>query len=265
MEEKNKWLNPFFAFISYFFIMIIFSNIIYLVLLNGIIPGELNDEYYLLRNIITNFTSYTLIIIIFIILLKNFYQNEFRKFKEKAVFCILVGLGGWIGMILLNIILNIILNIAGTSENQQAIEMMFDYPLLIIPMVVIGAPIIEETVFRGIIFRSIKNLKLPYKLNLIFAFILSSSLFGLIHVLSAFLTTNDVNELILGIPYIAMGFMLTLVYYITNNIYASIFTHFLQNTLATIAILLMKLFQDFIPSDSLTVVYKVVLTILHLK
>ena len=108
-----------------------------------------------------------------------------------------------------------------TSVNQAAINSL---PVWFsMPLAVIWAPIVEETVFRGVVRRFIKN-------DTAFI-IISAILFGLIH------TTNEVNlfnKIIMAIPYGTLGGYLAYMYAKSKNIMSNISAHCIHNLIASL-------------------------------
>ncbi|HEY8364362.1 MAG TPA: type II CAAX endopeptidase family protein [Haloplasmataceae bacterium] len=245
---RNDVPKKLFMFIFYCLTMYLLSSgialLIYVILLR-MYPNNPNNYTFTIT--LTNLLCYALMVFVFLFATHDYLAQEFSAFKSRFFKFLGIAIGGYI----LNIILSSIiqgflasLDIIRESQNQQAIEETFKYPILAIPVVLIGAPIVEELVFRGIIFNFASNLKLPKKLNIVLAFVLSSTLFGLIHVFSAFLSSHDYTELLLGLPYIAAGFSLTLVYYKTNNLIVPMLMHFIQNFISVIVILLIDMFPQ---------------------
>lgn len=135
-----------------------------------------------------------------------------------------------------NFIMNIlILFIHGnnTSGNQALVETGFSlFPVLYAFTAVIFAPIVEEILFRGVLYqelRSEKNYWLPV--------VISSLSFGLIHTLPLFLMSNDSSEFLFLIVYSIMGYLMTRAYEKTGTIWASIGVHFMNNLIATLVLL----------------------------
>lgn len=86
--------------------------------------------------------------------------------------------------------------IGANTENQAALEQLGMSPLLLIVLTAIAAPIVEETVMRGLILGRVFN-------NSYLGVILSSLLFGLLHI-----PTNIGSWIIYG----GMGLVLAVVY-----------------------------------------------------
>lgn len=115
------------------------------------------------------------------------------------------------------------------SLNQQAIErsLLSSTGILMILMTVIFAPVLEELVFRKSMFRFFKNQYV--------AMVVSSLIFGLIHVTSETHILDFITNLI---SYSASGFALGYVYIRNkNNVWSSILVHAVANAVSIIIIL----------------------------
>lgn len=137
-----------------------------------------------------------------------------------------------IGNILSNFLSTVVRNFSNTKEiislNQFYINKILNSSsayLMIVPTVIL-APIIEELVFRKAFFSLFKND--------IVALIVSSLVFGLIHVSGESGIYLLVNLIIYAIPGFALGFV-----YLKNNknIYPVIFVHALTNLISVLAVL----------------------------
>ncbi len=118
-----------------------------------------------------------------------------------------------------------------TATNQTNLMTTFgNKPLYIILLACIYAPITEELLFRGI-FRKIFNNKWLF-------IILCGVTFGALHVVDDF---QSIKELLYILVYSSLGIFLSSVYYKTNNLWTNIYFHFIQNTLAVLAMILLSL------------------------
>ena len=125
-------------------------------------------------------------------------------------------------------IVSAILAKQGASVNQTTVEAL---PLLVsLPLAIIYAPIVEESLFRGCIRRFIKNDKV--------FMIVSAIVFGLLH--TAFSEATLYNVIVVALPYAAMGYFLAFLYAKTNNICTNMAFHAFQNTLAMILTIILK-------------------------
>ena len=119
------------------------------------------------------------------------------------------------------------------SINQQLIEIMASAdPSSMIFIAVFLAPVVEELVFRVIIFRTARPL------GRVAACIISAAAFGFTHV-SASVLSGDLHELLMMIPYVAMGLSLSIIYETRRNILIPICIHMTQNALSFLILLLL--------------------------
>lgn len=109
----------------------------------------------------------------------------------------------------------------GTTANQQAIESYMAYipKPVYIPMLVISAPVCEEIIFRGIIFKNLcpKNLPLAY--------LISTLTFAALH-----MPTDLMSWCVYG----GMGALFCLVYHLSKRLEVAIGLHLLNNLVATL-------------------------------
>ncbi|PZL70913.1 CPBP family intramembrane metalloprotease [Enterococcus plantarum] len=151
----------------------------------------------------------------------GFFNLKLDFFTKRNVGIIL---GGFILARVIAIGGTFLLNTQGTEStaNDAAIQTMFsgENPLLIILLIGISAPIMEEIVFRGGIIGFWLG-KFP-----ILGIAVSSILFGLMHG-----PTNLISFLLYGL----VGLILSVAYYKTQRLEISISIHFLNNILAAIA------------------------------
>ena len=113
--------------------------------------------------------------------------------------------------------------IGANTENQAALEQLGMSPLLLIVLTAIAAPMVEETVMRGLILGRVFN-------NSYLGVILSSLLFGLLHI-----PTNIGSWIIYG----GMGLVLAVVYHKTQKLEYTIAIHFINNALGVLLMLLL--------------------------
>ena len=94
------------------------------------------------------------------------------------------------------------------------------------------APILEELLFRGLVFRSLRD---KSKWLAIFA---SSFLFGFLHIYSA-LFAGDLSQLIYLFSYGGMGFAFSYAYEKRKTICVPILMHMINNLVAIILLVFM--------------------------
>ncbi|MGT2844732.1 CPBP family intramembrane glutamic endopeptidase [Streptococcus hongkongensis] len=110
------------------------------------------------------------------------------------------------------------------TANQMALEQAGFHPMLLFILAAIVAPIIEETVFRGIIFGKVFGAKSYLGL------VISSLLFGGLHM------PSDIGSWVI---YAGMGLVLGFVYHKTKNLSYCMIIHFINNGLAVLLMLLL--------------------------
>lgn len=103
------------------------------------------------------------------------------------------------------------------TANQKVLESIHMNPIILITHSVIIAPIVEEVVFRGLLMARV------FKSNSIVGLIISSFLFGLVHI------PNSIGAWII---YSGMGVVLATVYRTTKKLEYSIMAHMINNALA---------------------------------
>ena len=189
---------------------------------NKFIPGDRTIRLLIL--IFFDIIMLTLCILVFFDELKNgiiAFKNNFKQYI-KFVFSKL-GIGYLIYIFAMVIALKI--TSIDTTVNQKTVESL--PKLYILPLAIIWAPIVEETLFRGVFRRFIKN-------N--FFYIISSGLiFGLLHTVNE---PNLLNMFVLAIPYGVIGSTLAYMYVKSNNILTNISSHAFFNTIAAIITIL---------------------------
>ncbi|MET1030811.1 CPBP family intramembrane glutamic endopeptidase [Domibacillus tundrae] len=176
---------------------------------------------------VISFSLATLIILL--ILWRSTYRNDIERQKPVPLhFAALWAILGVFMAFAAQIIASSIetrLGIPQGSENtQDIIELVKGVPLVILAVAVFG-PILEEIVFRKIIFGSLYN-RLPF----FFAALISSLMFSVAHA-----------ELEHTILYAAMGFTFAFLYVKTKRIIVPIVAHVSMNTFV---VLIQYVFAD---------------------
>ncbi len=190
---------------------------------------------YILINAYTNFLSYLMIFIVLILLCKKFFIKDLEALLKKPKFYAIFIPVAAIAFLVISTCIDKFVSIwAKANNNQSIIELMIrsENGWMIVIMVVLFAPIIEEFVYRFAIFRFTK------RFHIAISYIASTILFALPHVI-----TTSIEEVGIGIwllqtiPYLASGLMFSLIYHKSNeNLYASICAHMLNNLFAVILI-----------------------------
>lgn len=120
-----------------------------------------------------------------------------------------------------------------TSDNQMLIMEVFkEAPLYIVFVAVIFAPIVEEILFRGIIYRTLRFYKFKY-----IALLISSFLFGVLHVYESILISRY-EDLWFIFVYMAIGLFMGVIYEKSGDILAPIALHMVYNAIAVFTLFL---------------------------
>ena len=136
-------------------------------------------------------------------------------------------IGSAVGLILVlpmvGIVLTMFVGHPTISQNQASINQTLQGGVLtqiaMVFLAVVIAPLIEETMFRGVVMNT------WFKNNRYYAdVLLSAVLFGVFH------TTADLS-LVTVTPYVVMGAVFALIYRKTGNLAVNIYTHMLYNAI----------------------------------
>lgn len=179
--------------------------------------------YGLLAGQLVKFT-----ILVFYIEKRN-YRALYKRYIQRGKLAEpikLVGIGlGTVGfgLTLTNIIMKVFENTELLKAAQDLMENAFNGVgiLVIFIVAVVGAPIVEELLFRGVLFEEIRN-----ECSLKMTIFLTALVFGIYH-FNIIQTPNT----------FFMGLVLAYVYYKTGTIKAPIIIHATNNILATIPII----------------------------
>ena len=206
-------------------ILLLFLYIDYFVLAIYYTLGSDLYDLSMLDKIIILFAKYIILIIIFIIKDHKYLKEKWIDFRKNFKKYLNISFKNWFIGFLLMIISNSIINqfVTGIGQNENGVQTLIaKLPIIAFVLTTILAPFVEEMVFRKNLQHCVDN-KLLYM-------ILSGFIFGFIH------TSIDTNiyELLLIIPYGALGFMFAKTINETDNIYTTIMMHMFHNGVLTL-------------------------------
>lgn len=232
LTNKQKALGYILLFPSYLYYIPKIS-VFFLYWFNDTVASLDSMSMVIYLNVFIGIASLLMAIWIF----KDFLLDNLRAFRvtilEDSIWSCSIGIGLVYALSFAsNIIVMGLLAILGldksSSANQQLVETLLNgAPLLMMFQAVILAPIVEEVLYRGLIFRTV------YSYNKNAAHIISAFLFGFSHIYSA-LFAGDLTQIIHLIPYMTMGFAFSYAYEKRGNICAPIIMHMLNNLIATL-------------------------------
>lgn len=184
---------------------------------------NISKEYYSAIGIGWTVFSFVVALIIILLILKP--EKDLRKDPEAASFGMVIVwsiIGFFLalfGQAIVNWIQTSILGINPESENTQNImEIARAAPIIIIVIAIIG-PILEEIVFRKIIFGSIYK-----RTNFFIGALASGLIFAFVH--------NDFSHTLI---YLTIGFVFAFIYVQSKRIIVPIIAHASMNTIVVIA------------------------------
>jgi membrane protease YdiL (CAAX protease family) len=138
----------------------------------------------------------------------------FRAFDRSAF--------GWMALaFVVYLAFTIFYSVVITEPKQKDIAESFGPTFLQVLLIVIAAPIAEETCFRGMLFGGLRE-----KLPRLAAALICGLIFGALHALTGITAVP---------PLIVFGFLLALLYERTGSIIPGILLHMLNNTIALLA------------------------------
>ena len=216
-ELEEEKLNKKEIILGTLLVLIYFSQFIW----KQFIPEEKNIK------IAISIAFYVVVFILSVAYWNKKLLNKFKIFRKKFIAYIKFILPRMVAtyVVVFSVaIISTIITGEASSVNQEILEKMKSY--IVIPLAIIWAPVVEETIFRGLIHKLIKN-KYLY-------IIISASVFGLLHTVGLELTI--INTVIKALPYAVLGGFLAYIYDKTNNISTSMFGHALINTICSIVI-----------------------------
>lgn len=188
-------------------------------------------ESYLFWATASQFLMCLVTMAIIIVAARPLLKESWYIFKQNIKDNVLIAIIVYGLIIVTNIVVTMFFTLE-TSANQESIESMMVTGNLLVPfMVVIFAPIVEELVFRGAIYRTIRK-----KTGKLGSILVSAFIFGLMHVLASLLSGNF-TDLINIITYLTMGAYMAYAYEKTGSIHTAMTVHLLNNGIATLILL----------------------------
>ena len=231
IDNQTKWLFALIILPLYIYLSSMIGSAIIKLIFSVF---SLKTDYYTLTCLLNFVVDLGMMIVVFFIF-KDQMLSQWKDFKKNWSSHLFYGLIVGTALIYLAGIcggmLTLALGGAQTSENQALIEAIMDVqPILMMIPTVIFAPILEEMIFRGIIFGW------AYELSPKIAHILSAFIFGFVHIMSAVMS-GQISEWIQIFSYFFMGIALSFLYEKKNNIYVPILSHAVNNLISVLLIL----------------------------
>ena len=195
-------------------------------LLFAVVMPEVSAEAPLTINYLYYGISMAVVFPVFLKLLRR----EFDHLLDRLWHCIKTFLAGYFLWYALGMIMSAIMTALGidaTPPNDQAIDVLAQENFGgVLAISVIAAPIVEEVLFRGVLFQSIR------KRSRVGAYLASLAMFGLYHTWQFALLYQDPVYLLYSLQYIPITFALTWSYEKSGSLWTAIFFHASNNYLA---------------------------------
>lgn len=181
-------------------------------------------------DITVNALYYGLSLAVVLIFFMKLLRREFDHLLDRLLRCLkafLLAYFFWYNMSFIMAALLTLFDITAELPNDAAVDAMAhqNYNITLV-ISVIAAPILEEVLFRGILFQSIR------KKSRVWAYVASLALFGLYHVWQYALLYQDPMYLLFALQYIPITFALTWSYEYSGSLWTPIFFHATNNLLA---------------------------------
>lgn len=227
--------------VKWLFILVILPLYVYCGSLIGtaiikfiMITFSLKLDYTTINCLLNLFFDFIMVIIV-ALMLKDTLIEQWRDFQKdirgNLMYGCLIGVALIYGFGLIGGFITLMLGGKSSSDNQTLIESIVNvYPILMSISTVILAPILEEMLFRGIVFGWV------YEINPKLAHVLSGFVFGFVHVMSSVLSGN-MSEWIQIFAYFFMGVALSYLYEKRNNIFVPMMSHSIYNLISMLTIL----------------------------
>ena len=191
-------------------------------------------DYRLTRTALSSYLNLVfgaMMLILLVLLLRGFLKDNWKDFMQNKKAIILKGVMTFVLVYLANYIGTIIVMVMGgasNSANQAGIEQILSrVPVPMIIYAVLIGPVVEELMFRGVIFTTLR------RKHRTLAYVVTALAFGLAHVYASILSGN-VSEIVQIFPYFFAGLVFCYGYESSNNIFASIIGHMGNNLVAVL-------------------------------
>ncbi|MBR3861980.1 MAG: CPBP family intramembrane metalloprotease [Oscillospiraceae bacterium] len=178
-----------------------------------------------------NLVTFAVSAVALLLMLHRFWRESFHRMLDRPGRCLgamlLGGLVNYALSLAVSPVLLLVLDGAVDNPNNAALLEIAQQDLgMIRAASIFLAPLVEETLFRGVVFGSLRPK------HRVLAYALSTGLFSLLHVWQYILVSADASLLVYALQYIPSGVALAYCYERSGSIWPPIFLHMLLNTVA---------------------------------
>ena len=218
--------------ISLFLVGLIGLNVL-AIITSLIVTASIKDDSAL-QYVLINSINYTVLFIVDMLLLINYYPELINPFKKGRTY--IAGLVGFAfllgGSMLISYLMELAVPSASEGANQSvAIEMVLRNPVACIIILGFIGPLVEELTYRVGLFTLCK------RASTVLAYIVTTLVFAAIHI--DFFSDNIINELVALPDYIFAGVMFSLLYD-KEGFGASYLAHVANNLFSVISIIITR-------------------------
>lgn len=228
LSKKNAWLIGLNYGLGYL--------IIYPILINWLAVFLYNATGHNYYDLIVKF-FYATFFAVSLYLGRELFASAWNDFKTSWMKILKISFKNYLLSLLVSMVVSaaiLFFTNQTSSLNQSALETQLkSTTVMIVLLSTVFAPLMEELFFRGLIYN-----KLTIRFNFMTGALVSATLFGLMHVLPS-LTSGNLADIPFALQYIVIGFFIARSYHQADSFAAPITFHFIQNTIATILLLLM--------------------------
>ena len=167
---------------------------------------------------IINLLYYLIALTVICVIFRSFLEGSLRwTFQHPRA--ILRGLVWGVCVVLvLQVLLRPLRHVAGNLNTGQFALQMESMPLITLATTVILAPVVEESLFRGLVFGSFRKHRL-------LAYSITTILFCLLHVWLSVLQTGNIHYFVLALEYLAPSVAFCVCYEKSGTIWAPVLLH----------------------------------------
>ena len=191
-----------------------------------------------LDEVTLNVVYYAIGILFVMALMIKYLRRDFDNLLDKPVWSLLTIVQAYFINLVMSyavvLVLELVLSgIINNPNNDLVSDMAQESSGSVFGLAVLIGPIVEEVLFRGTVFGSIR------KKNRAAAYIVSMALFAMYHIWQFAVAYGDASLLIYALQYLPVGFALAWIYERTSSIWASIIFHMATNAISLAAMQLM--------------------------
>lgn len=186
-----------------------------------------------ISDILVNLIYYGISLAVVAVCFLRLLRREFDHLCDRLASCMYTFFLGWMAWWVVSYLIALVtmlLGVEAENPNDMTIGAMLSgnyYRMMAISA--IGAPLVEETLFRGVVFQSLR------RKGRVLAYVVSGGLFCLYHVWSYALAEGNALLLLYALQYVPVTLIMTWVYERSGSLWTSVFFHSSYNFLSLFA------------------------------